>query len=175
MLTHIVAATPDGIIGDVTAPGMLWHCPEDLQYFRKMTEGYVVIVGRKTAETLPAQGLPGRTVVKVSRSGEKGTMSLSAAVAKYPNAFVIGGGEVYQQTAHLTGAVLLTIISPVNWEAPLPGNQVLYRMPPHMKQVESSRSRLGVNAQFYRFTVNRLSWWRLLLKKFFEKVAPSGL
>ena len=53
MFELIVACTPSGVIGNNnTIP---WHIPEDLTHFRKITEGHIVIMGRKTFESLPNQ------------------------------------------------------------------------------------------------------------------------
>jgi dihydrofolate reductase len=52
----IVAVNQDGIIGiNNTIP---WHIPEDLQRFKRMTEGHIVIMGRKTYESLPPKNRP---------------------------------------------------------------------------------------------------------------------
>lgn len=61
----IVAATPDGEIGyDNTIP---WKLKGDLKRFKDLTMGDIIIMGRKTFESIPS-GLPGRTVIVVSES-----------------------------------------------------------------------------------------------------------
>lgn len=61
----IVAATPDGEIGyDNTIP---WQLKGDLKRFKDRTMGDIIIMGRKTFESIP-NGLPGRTVIVVSES-----------------------------------------------------------------------------------------------------------
>ena len=54
----VVAMTTNGIIGK--ASGLPWHIPEDLKRFRKLTEGSVVVMGRKTYNSLPAGPLKSR-------------------------------------------------------------------------------------------------------------------
>ena len=50
---------------------MLAHLPEDLQRFRKITEGNIVIMGRKTLEAIPGQNpLPNRINILVTRKNE---------------------------------------------------------------------------------------------------------
>lgn len=61
----IVAATPDGEIG--YANTIPWHLKGDLKRFRETTMGHVVIMGRKTYESLPGT-LKGRTIVVVSET-----------------------------------------------------------------------------------------------------------
>lgn len=61
----IVAATPDGEIGyENTIP---WQLKGDLKRFRDLTMGHVLIMGRKTYESLPVS-LRGRSIVVVSQS-----------------------------------------------------------------------------------------------------------
>lgn len=66
---NIIAAVADnGAIGKDNR--LLWHIREDLQYFKKVTMGCPVIMGRKTFESL-GRPLPGRLNIVVSRSGLK--------------------------------------------------------------------------------------------------------
>ncbi len=61
----IVAMTPAGVIGhNGTIP---WHIPEDLEYFKKMTIGGIIVMGRKTFESLP-RILPNRIHVVITRT-----------------------------------------------------------------------------------------------------------
>lgn len=79
-----------------------WHCPDDLKLFKKLTMNSVLVVGRKTVESLPI--LPGRIVFCISRSttGPRIFRDLQSALdtAKndYPEKkiFVAGGGEIYK-------------------------------------------------------------------------------
>lgn len=59
MIKMILASTVEGGIG--LGNKLPFHCPEDLQYFKEQTEGNVVIMGRKTFDSLPSKnGLPNR-------------------------------------------------------------------------------------------------------------------
>lgn len=65
----VVATDGNGVIGvDGKIP---WDCPEDRKFFKELTEGHVVVMGRKTYESLPEKfklnGLPGRTNIIMSR------------------------------------------------------------------------------------------------------------
>lgn len=67
-LEMIVAMNPSGLIAN--AEGRLpWNIPEDMEHFRNMTAGAVVIMGRKTWESLPARSRPlaGRTNIIMTR------------------------------------------------------------------------------------------------------------
>lgn len=108
-ITIIVATTLDGGIG--RAGDMLFHISDDLKRFKRLTMGNTLIMGRKTAESLPPKGLPGRTCISVSRSG----LSLEQALEKAQEGpgdtiFIIGGGEIYRQTLDIADTVELTLI-----------------------------------------------------------------
>ncbi|MDE5732161.1 MAG: dihydrofolate reductase [Bacteroidales bacterium] len=62
----IVAIADNGAIGRDNS--LLWHIPEDLKYFKKVTLGSPVIMGRRTFESI-GRPLPKRTNIVVTRSG----------------------------------------------------------------------------------------------------------
>ena len=51
MLALIVAKAKNHVIGRDNQ--LIWHLPKDLAFFKKMTTGHVIIMGRKTFESLP--------------------------------------------------------------------------------------------------------------------------
>lgn len=67
MLGMIWAQAHDRAIG--RAGKMPWHLPEDLAFFKEVTLGRPVIMGRNTWESLTLRPLPGRANIVVSRSG----------------------------------------------------------------------------------------------------------
>lgn len=79
-----------------------WRCPADLSHFRQLTENSILIVGRKTAETLPE--LPNRLVLTISNTKKCfktfTTMKMALDFAKYfypeKKVFVAGGAETYK-------------------------------------------------------------------------------
>ena len=80
-----------------------WHIPEDFQWFKKMTTGHVVLMGRKTFESL-GKPLPNRTNVVLTRRGEiEGAITLhdlaDLTESRFAprEIFVIGGAEIYAQ------------------------------------------------------------------------------
>lgn len=103
-LTLIVAVYEDWGIGrDGTQPVAL---SADRKFFREMTRGAAVIVGRRTAEDFPGcKPLPGRKNVLLTRSAESFPGFLCchtpeeamAAAQDSERVFVIGGGSVYRQ------------------------------------------------------------------------------
>lgn len=88
----IVAAGKDGQIG--LNNEMPWNVKRDLKFFKETTMNSVVIVGRKTAETLP--NLPGRDIKIISRNGKSFQDALQESHGSN-KVFVIGGGEVYKE------------------------------------------------------------------------------
>jgi dihydrofolate reductase len=78
-LEYIFAVNETGIIG--IGNRLPWHIPEDLVYFRKMTLGNIMIMGRKTFESIPDTVLRGRIPVVLSRS-EQPPKHLQDRIAK---------------------------------------------------------------------------------------------
>lgn len=124
ILTAIVAMAANRVIGvDNDLP---WHLPEDLKFFREKTKGAVLIMGRKTFESIK-QPLPGRfhivitrnpdfqyahDRVQVVRSLEQAILVARTLVPPWPDeVFIVGGGEIYSQALEKTDRILLTRIS----------------------------------------------------------------
>ena len=64
-LALMVAVAENEVIGRDN--GLPWHLPEDLRYFRRITMGRPIVMGRKTFESI-GRPLPGRTNIVVSRN-----------------------------------------------------------------------------------------------------------
>jgi len=118
-LTLIAVLARNGSIGKDNR--LLCHLPEDQQHFRRATAGGVVIMGRKTWDSLPERfrPLPGRRNIVVTRNpqwqagGAEAAPSLDAALAcvqTAPKVFVIGGAELYRQAIARADELLLTEI-----------------------------------------------------------------
>jgi dihydrofolate reductase len=118
MLSVIAAVARNGVIGKDNA--LPWHLPADLKHFKALTSGHTVIMGRKTWESLPEKfrPLPGRQNIVVTRNagyvatGASVVTSLADAMAAAtdPEAFVIGGAELYQAALPLADRLQLTEI-----------------------------------------------------------------
>ena len=116
IISLIVAAAENNVIGKDN--GMLWHLPSDLKYFKAVTMGHHVIMGRKTHQALGGN-LPGRTNVIITRQpnySEDGALivhSLEEALnlAKQngeTEAMILGGGSIYEQALPDASRVYLT-------------------------------------------------------------------
>ena len=112
----IAAMTKNRVIGiDNRLP---WHLPDDLKHFKKLTLNSAIIMGRKTWESLPGL-LPDRRHIVISRNpeyiaqGAETVTSLEQAislVAENTPAFIVGGGNVYQQAISLAKKMFITIV-----------------------------------------------------------------
>ncbi len=96
-----------------------WHLPEDFKWFKKMTTGQVVIMGRKTFESI-GRPLPNRTTVVLTRSGVPvaGVLTCPDWRELDPGApelagktlFVCGGAEIYSQMLPCCSDLYLTLV-----------------------------------------------------------------
>lgn len=127
MIYHVVAVSKNGVIGkDNKLP---WHFSVDLKFFKNLTTGHTVIMGRKTFESIVSRlgkPLPNRTNIVLSRKGKMGihssilikedwfaVESIDKALELVPKgqkAFIIGGAEIYKQTIGKTAGIYQTLI-----------------------------------------------------------------
>ena len=120
MITLIVAMGKNREIGKENQ--LLWHLPKDLKHFKELTSGHPIIMGRKTYESI-GKPLPNRTNIVISRKNdwfEEGILivgSIKEAVkfAKKidEEVFVIGGGNIYEQTIDLAHKLEGTLVDAV--------------------------------------------------------------
>lgn len=151
-ICHIVAASLNRVIG--IKNGLPWHIPEDLKYFKDKTRGKVIIMGRKTYESISKKPLPKRGNILVSRSIKEapgficvGSVAEGIAVAKtlteydLNEIFIVGGGEIYKDSMALTDRIYYTEISHI-----VDGGEVFYPEIP-LKEFElvSEDKRPGYN------------------------------
>lgn len=123
-LYHVVARAANGVIGKNNQ--LPWHFPSDMKFFKELTTGQTVIMGRKTYESIPEKfrPLPNRENIVLSHSvpgntdlAEKQTAlryftSIEAALqnVKTEKAFIIGGASIYKQTLDCIDGIYLTLI-----------------------------------------------------------------
>lgn len=115
-ISIIVACSSNQVIGvDNQLP---WHLPADLAYFKKLTTGHPILMGRKTYESI-GRPLPNRKNIVITRnknfSGESLFVfhSLDEAIQDcrdnhYPEIFIIGGDNIYQQSLDVSNKIYLT-------------------------------------------------------------------
>jgi dihydrofolate reductase len=132
-LVAVVAASDNNVIGRDNA--MPWHQPADLAYFKRVTMGKPILMGRRTFESI-GRPLPGRRNIVLSNSGftapgvdtVRTLEEACALVAGEPVLMVIGGARLFAlamprvEHIHLTrvhcqveGDVFLPALDPVEW------------------------------------------------------------
>jgi len=112
-LSAVVAASDNDVIGRDNA--LPWHLPADLAYFKRVTLGKPVLMGRRTYESI-GKPLPGRRNLVLSRhdyqaAGVERVASVQEAcerVAGAPEMMVIGGAEVFRLALPLLNFIHLT-------------------------------------------------------------------
>jgi dihydrofolate reductase len=120
MKLHLIyARARNGVIGKDNQ--MPWHLPEDLAHFKRVTLGQPVIMGRKTWDSLPPRfrPLPGRLNIVITRQTDwqaEGALRASAIedamrlCGDVPDAWIIGGAEIYRQAEPLASSAVVTEI-----------------------------------------------------------------
>ena len=112
----IVARSRNHVIGKDNQ--MPWKISADLQFFKKVTMGYPIIMGRKTWESI-GRPLPGRRNIVVSRNvnylalGAELVGSLEQALdslKEFKRVFVIGGQQLFNQAFPLADELFITEI-----------------------------------------------------------------
>ncbi len=93
-----------------------WYLPEDFQWFKQTTTGHVLVMGRKTFESI-GRPLPNRTTVVLSRTDfchpdVKTIRSLEELplLVGDRQAFVCGGAQIYEQLLPQCAELLLTVV-----------------------------------------------------------------
>lgn len=99
-----------------------WHLPEDFKWFKQMTTGQVVVMGRKTFEAI-GRPLPDRRIIVLSRGGfcHPGVQAVAALSEIDPaspafagrQCFICGGAQVYAQALPLCADLYLTLVKRV--------------------------------------------------------------
>ena len=93
-----------------------WHLPEDFKWFKQTTTGHVIVMGRKTFESI-GKPLPNRETIVLSRSqfqfpGVKTIRSLDElkSLAGDRQIFICGGAQIYAQALPLCSDLYLTLV-----------------------------------------------------------------
>ena len=93
-----------------------WHLPEDFKWFKKMTTGHVLVMGRKTFESI-GKPLPHRETIVLSRSqfhypGVRMISDLSHIdlANETRDVFICGGAQLYEQALPRCSDLYLTLV-----------------------------------------------------------------
>ena len=120
-LAMVVAASTNNAIGKDNK--LLWTLPNDLKFFKNITWGFPVIMGRKSFEAIN-KPLPGRTNIVITRQpgwAAKGAITaadlnealIKAAETNAKQIFIIGGGEIYRQSMAVADTIYITRVHAV--------------------------------------------------------------
>ena len=114
MVKIIVATSKNKVIGDSNS--LIWHLPADLKRFKELTTGNPIVMGRKTYESI-GRPLPNRRNIIITRDtkyevdGCETVNSLEEALMICNNnCFIIGGGEIYNQSMEIADQIYLTLV-----------------------------------------------------------------
>lgn len=118
MLSIIVAVAENNVIGKDNK--LIWHLPEDLKRFKKLTTGHTIIMGRKTFESL-GRVLPNRKHVILCNDMElniedenvevlEDISMLKQYIDSTEENFVIGGATIYKLLLPYANKIYLTLI-----------------------------------------------------------------
>jgi dihydrofolate reductase len=129
-ISILVAASENGAIGKDNK--LLWHLPDDLRHFKRLTSGHHILMGRKTYESI-GKPLPNRTNLILTRSNDhfpEGCIricSLDEGIYLAKNAgeselFIIGGGQVYEIALPYADIIYLTRV-----HCSIPGAHAFFR------------------------------------------------
>ncbi|MGE6376373.1 dihydrofolate reductase [Peribacillus muralis] len=117
MISLIVAMDENRVIGNDNR--LPWHLPADLQYFKKVTLGHPIVMGRKTFESI-GRVLPGRENVIVTRNQDFQALGCVVlhdvlkikmyADKRDDEVFVIGGAEIFKEVLPFADRLYITEI-----------------------------------------------------------------
>lgn len=119
MRISLIVAMDEGLVIG-SEGGMPWHLPADLKFFKSVTMGKPLIMGRATWESI-GKPLPGRTNIVVTTNPAyqapgcrvAGSIDEALAIAREGNSeevMIIGGGRIYEQTLDRADRIYLTRI-----------------------------------------------------------------
>ncbi|CAB1076470.1 Dihydrofolate reductase (EC [Olavius algarvensis Delta 1 endosymbiont] len=117
LISQIVAMASNRVIGNQGE--IPWKIPGEQKMFKEITMGHTMIMGRKTYEAIGC-ALPGRTSIVVTRRADYQAPGCnvvndlkSALDSCDPNeseVFIIGGGQIYQETIAIADRIYLTVL-----------------------------------------------------------------
>lgn len=156
----IVAVSQNNVIGrDNQLP---WHLPEDLQYFKSVTMGKPILMGRKTYDSI-GRPLPGRVNIVITRDqswtadGVEVVNSLDHAMAAGAAAckasgsdeiMVIGGAQIYGDCLPVADRLYLTKV-----EADVDGDAFFPEIAMDQWQIIAEKTPKAVGNHPYRFLI----------------------
>lgn len=115
MISIIVAIAANLAIGKNN--DLLWHIPGDMKYFKRITSGHPVIMGKRTYDSLPRKPLPNRRNIVITDVADEQIPGCEMAYSIEASMrlcnteeenFIIGGASVYRQFLPFADRLYLT-------------------------------------------------------------------
>jgi dihydrofolate reductase len=111
-LIAVVAMASNRVIGK--DGGLPWHLPEDLKFFKQLTTGGTIVMGRKTYESI-GRPLPKRRNIVLSRSLKTAPegCELAADLSDLElngDVFIIGGAQIYAALLDQIDEIIMTYV-----------------------------------------------------------------
>jgi dihydrofolate reductase len=136
-----------------------WHIPEELRWFKSITMGHALIMGRKTFESI-GRPLPGRATFVISRDPDRSfagcatVQSLDQALALaagQEKVFIAGGAQIYSLALPLAHTILLSIL-----DKEVDGD-TFFPLVPEQDFAETDRTAISGKVPYARVTYHRRS------------------
>ena len=155
MITLVVAASTNNVIGKDNQ--LLWTLPNDMKYFKNVTWGMPVVMGRKTFESL-GKPLAGRNNIVLTRQDDwkvEGTLAVKAIndalfLAEemgYKEVMVIGGGEIFKMIMEKADRIHMTRV-----DAVLEGDAFFPEIDPGTWKMVSREDHLADEKHLYAYS-----------------------
>lgn len=116
IISIVVAASENNVIGKDNQ--LIWYLPDDLKFFKAQTINKVIVMGRKTFESIGNRALPKRINVVISRNANFEVPenvilvnSLEEAIQQYQNEeeiCIVGGQQIYTMAISLVDIIYIT-------------------------------------------------------------------
>jgi dihydrofolate reductase len=165
-LSIIVAMANNSAIGKDNQ--LLWHLPEDLQYFKRTTMGKPIVMGRKTFESI-GRPLPGRLNIVITRQTDwqhegvkvvhtiEDALRLAEAqsiIDGMDEVMVIGGAEIYKTALPVADKLYITRVdAEIDGDAFFPEVDDSVWQETSRESFSAGDSSLKANAYDYAFCV----------------------
>jgi dihydrofolate reductase len=159
-ISLIVAASQNNVIG--LNNQLPWHLPEDLQYFKAVTMGKPILMGRKTYESI-GRPLPGRTNIVLTRDANwsaegvvvvndldsaRAASEKACVTAGVDELMIIGGEQIYRKFLPVADKLYLTKV-----EAVVEGDAYFPAIDPDQWQQVTEKIPEKIGNYSYRFVV----------------------
>lgn len=167
----IVACTPDGLIGIKDKNNnyrLPWYLPEDLKHFREVTTGHIVVMGRKTYDSIPNRPLKNRINIVLTNNSELigdaqnlfftnlenifNLLERLNRLHKGKKIFIAGGSEIYNLFYNKCATIYMSVVYGIDTISNKEDGHIFF--PIDMTNFEiPSPPKCGTQLQHYKFNL----------------------